>query len=72
MHAVAANKRHQVQIVRHTLAQVYSEANISPSGRLSVQDQPVALIYFWAYRLPQQCRMGNQVGLLCIHHLIHM
>lgn len=45
-------ERHKVRTVRRTLAQLHSEANISPSGQLSVQDQPVALVYFRAGYAP--------------------
>lgn len=45
-------ERHKVRTVRRTLAQLHSEANISPSGQLSLQGQPVALVYFRAGYAP--------------------
>ena len=45
-------ERHKICTVRRTLAQLHEEADISPSGQLKLQGQPVALVYFRAGYAP--------------------
>ena len=45
-------ERHKIRTVRRTLAELHDQADVSSSGQLSIQNTPVALVYFRAGYAP--------------------
>lgn len=45
-------ERHKIRTMRRTLAELHEQADVSSSGKLSIQSKPVALVYFRAGYAP--------------------
>lgn len=53
-------ERHKIRTVRRTLADLNEQADISSSGKLSIQGKQVALVYFRAGYAPTDYPTGKE------------